>query len=200
MATKKPAKKVPARKRANPKGRTATEPKARRTLHPNRFEARMAKAVLICEAYRTGERSIANCCDEQGISDRTWYEWCYAHSEIAELYKKASEEHFKRRYDGMKPKALNSFERLLLGYEDEEVVQTAKVIVTPDGKQQFVPDTITKRKKQVPPHPTMVAMAMNNWHGMRQNINLQGKITHEQELTDEDVERIAREVVAVRED
>lgn len=196
-AKPKPGRKVDPPAKAKPGGKASPPSKSKAMKGPRakatgrtrktddpakQLRERIALAEKICADYATGEFTIDSCAQNHGIAYDTFASWRRAHPEISEIYKAACESYREEKFNRLRPLALNSFERLVAGYDYEETQTTAKVQIGPDGKQQIVPDRIVKTKHHVSPSPGMVAMAMRNWHGMRDrlDVNHSGTITTRQ--------------------
>ena len=61
----------------------------------SKTEDRREKVERICELYSAGGVTIESCCQEVGITQRTFWNYTDQDSEFAELYKKAKEKHAK---------------------------------------------------------------------------------------------------------
>lgn len=162
-----------------PQARKKTKAGKTQSAAERKRKERIAKAKKICQVYACGIHTIASCCESEGVSYDIFYEWGEQYPEIRELYKNAKETHRKKRFDGLAEKALNSFERLIAGYDYEETHTEA--LPAADGKKMIV-RLVRKVTKHVTPHPGMVAMAMKNWHGMKdvQQLEHSGEITTRQ--------------------
>jgi hypothetical protein len=157
-----------ATKRAPAKKLTRAEREARE--HATRLE----KVEKICDLYRVGTYTLESCCANVGTDDSTLRLWCAKYPDIHEIYKSASDEHSRRRLEGpLKEKALNSFERLITGYDYTEDTQTVVPVQKPDGSVQMVVQEIRRAKKHVAPHAGMVAMGMRNFHGLKDRLDIQ---------------------------
>lgn len=130
----------------------------------------------ICELYASGEYTIASCCEANGISYRTFVRWCRQSKRYDDLYELARALHRKVRFEGLSEKALNSFERLITGYNYEE--QHTEHVPTANGKTALRRVRIIT--KHVPPHAGMVAMAMKKWHGMKDAQQLEHSVQERQ--------------------
>lgn len=179
---KRPAKnpgKLPPGKPATAPKRAATKRAPAKKLTRAEREARehaerIRKVESICDLYRAGVHTIESCCEQVGVTYTTLREWTVRHEEIYELYKKASNEHSRRRLEGpLKEKALNSFERLITGYDYTEDAQTVTPVQKDDGSVQMVVREIKRTKKHVAPNAGMVAMGMRNFHGLMDRLDVQ---------------------------
>lgn len=180
---KAPAKKPATRKRSKQAGTAQTKktritekaPTAAEKKAAKQLAERLAVTTRILEHYTTpGEtgrcRTIASCCGEEGVEERTFRQWTYDHPEISDLYKGAKRKHSKLFKDGLRERAANSLERLVEGYEYTEQRTEAqqltdrrgKPVLGPDGKPIVVVTKTVQTKKHVAPHPTAVIFAIKN--------------------------------------
>lgn len=197
---KQRAAKTPAVKPKQPKARpsvaTSAAPRRSVSRHTGATKAqqlahRLTIAKKICALYSTSRNTLESCCNECGQDYDTVWRWRIAEEEIRNLFEKAAETHRKLWFDGLKEKALNSFERLIGGYDYEETQTTATVMTTPDGKQTVVPTEVKKNKRHIAPNMGAVAMAMRNWHGMRDAVD----VNHSGEVGVRQVFRIGGQVL-----
>jgi hypothetical protein len=184
-AAKKPAKRArvvraeavdSASKRITAKEQREIERKAKQ------LEERIRLSTKACEMYAAHRVTIESACESAGIAYETLWAWRRQHAEIKEIFENAENEHRMLWFEGLKEKALNSFELLVAGSEHEEVATTGvpevdkdgKVILSKDGKPtSIIPTEIKTTRKKVLPHAGMVAMAMRNFHGLRDAIDVQ---------------------------
>lgn len=102
--------------------------------------------------------TIASCCEEVGISERTFWNWSVEIAEISERYKKAKEKNAKIGKEGIREKAVDGLQRLITGFwiEEEEETQVT-------NRQGVVVQTIKrKKKKYFAPNPTAVIFSLKN--------------------------------------
>lgn len=176
------ASKAEARAVRKPERKPASKPTTKRRERPEEKRARVT--AEICAAYAEGEYTLESCCIASGITMRTFYNWRSTDEQVGAAFDRAQAEMRESRFTAMRERALNSFERLITGYDYEETTTTAEVHVLENGTQIAVPSKIVKVKKHVPPNAGMVAMAMRNWHGLRDrlDVNHSGTVTVRQQV------------------
>jgi hypothetical protein len=127
-------------------------------------EEKIEIAKAVCEAYATGEYTIASCAQNQGISERTWFQWNEDIAEISELYKKACRDCDKAQRSELKKIALTSLGKLVMGHEADEVHNEGEPILdkqgNPTGKVRIT--KTRKIRKYYPPHCTAVIFTLKH--------------------------------------
>lgn len=119
-------------------------------------EEKIEVAKKICDLYAANNFTIASCCEEYGIVEKTFYNWKDEITEIADAYKAAktqSEVTYKTR---LRQKTLTALER---GVEGWEYKKTTKEIKEIDGKKYT---RITETIEQVLPNPTLIIFSATN--------------------------------------
>ena len=92
----------------------------------------------VCEAYANDVVTIDSCAENQGISIRTFSNWCEEITEISEMYKAAQISQTDKYKRNLKAKCLSSLEKLVNGFEAEDVEQTDVPIYEKDADGKLV--------------------------------------------------------------
>lgn len=181
--TGKPAQAAPAKPKRTKTAKASAERKSASTRTGSRdpkekLAYRMKIAKQICHLYENSKSTLESCCDAVGSDYATLWGWRSEHNEIRDLFEKAAITHRKLWFDGLKEKAFNSFERLLTGYDYTEDAQTVAPGTDKDGNPAMVVREIKRTKKHIAPNMGAVAMAMRNFHGMKDasDVNHSGSI------------------------
>lgn len=141
-------------------------------------EERRQTANAICELYESDNVTIQSCCGEHGITDRTFKNWVDNDSEIAARYKIAKQKHSKNRKEGIKEKAVDALERLVVGYWVEET-ETVELY----GKNGDLAGRQIKTKKRfIGPSTTAVIFTLKNADPENWNENIQVEMTGEPQV------------------
>jgi hypothetical protein len=126
-------------------------------------EEKITKAKAICEEYAKGDSTIASCAENQGISDRTFLNWIDELSEVSDMYKQARKEADQRQRGTLKQRALNSLNKLILGFEYTETKRTVEPIYDKEGnkigQKNVSVQVITKHQG---PNPTACIFALKH--------------------------------------
>lgn len=129
--------------------------------HQHNAQEKLEKAKAICEAYGTGAFSIVECCKNQAIHPGTFLNWCEDIQEIRDLYNKAKTEFDRANQTELRSRCLTSLEKLISGFEAEEVHEDLKPIYDPEGAQVgWVVKSRKVVKKQYAPNVTAVIFAL----------------------------------------
>lgn len=139
------------------------------------IEERRQLVDVICSLYESDNVTIESCCLDNGITDRTFKNWVDNDSEIATRYKNAKHKHSKNRKEGIKTKAVDALERLVVGYWVEETETTELFGKNNDmaGRQ------IKTKKRYIGPNPTAVIFTLKNADPENWNENIQVEMTGE---------------------
>jgi len=135
-------------------------------------------ANRICELYEAGNVTIASCCSEIGITERTFWNWSIAISEISDRYKKAKEQGAKIGKEGIREKALDGLQRLITGFyveesETEEMFSKSGVLIS---------KRVKKKNKYIAPNPTAVIFALKNTDPLNWNEEIQIDFGNEKQV------------------
>lgn len=121
----------------------------------------------ICANYELGN-TIESCCENEGIDKGSFYNWLNNSQQLQQIYQKTRNQIERNFKDRLRQKALSSLEKMVEGYEYEEVHTEGKLVETgkkdSEGKviEKFKITKQTKTKKIVQPNPTLVMYALNN--------------------------------------
>lgn len=141
-------------------------------------DERRQTANAICELYESDNVTIQSCCGEHGITDRTFKNWVDNDSEISARYKIAKQKHSKNRKEGIKEKAVDALERLVVGYWVEET-ETVELF----GKNGDMAGRQIKTKKRfIGPSTTAVIFTLKNADPENWNENIQVEMTGEPQV------------------
>ena len=158
------AKKATARRTPSKAVKTAAKATKTRNSAKKTKADKLKIAEKICKDYESGEFTIESCCNEHGISVRTFNNYVGDIAEIAVRYKKAKDKHAKINKEGIREKALDGFKRLLTGFhvEEEEVEEMFDKNGRPSGRR------VKRKKKYFAPQTAAVIFALkntdpNNW-------------------------------------
>jgi len=97
---------------------------------------KIKKAMLVCEMYTSGEYTILQCCQKNGIkSQTTFLRWCEEIEEIEEAYTRARKAANKVYNLNVGQKAKTELEKRLEGY----TVKTSETTyeITEDGQKKI---------------------------------------------------------------
>lgn len=125
----------------------------KRTAEQNR-----AKVIAICKAYAEQRVTIKSACDAEAIGVRQFTDLCASNADYAELYKKAQAEHSALYMAGLKEKAKTALEKLIDGFEYEEVIQEGEM----DATGKFIPGKVKRVKRRMAPNPAATIFALTN--------------------------------------
>jgi sugar-specific transcriptional regulator TrmB len=133
-------------------------------------------ASNICDLYGKGAFTIASCCEECGVDWKTFYVWSVTHPEIAEIYKKAKDNHAKATKETLREKALAALDRMLNTYHVDE----SEVEEIFDKKNRLLNKRIKTKKKPITANVTAIIWALKNadpanWNDQL-NIDLGGEV------------------------
>ena len=160
-------KKKPGTTKAVPKDKTS---KAKETTSSTKKtdKDKIEIANRICELYEAGNVTIASCCEEVGITERTLWNWAVGISEISDRYKKAKERAATIGKEGIREKALDGLQRLITGFwiDDEEVEEFF------NQTGQMISRKVRKKKKYFAPNVTAVIFALKNVDPVNWNENI----------------------------
>lgn len=124
-------------------------------------DQKRAKVLAIIDDVKLGGVTIASICSEHGIGERTFRDWLI-HTDLVDEYKKAKDEGGKNEREGMRDKAINGFQRILLGfYADEPETEITEF----KNRRGEVMQTITRtrmKKRYIPPNATALIFALKN--------------------------------------
>jgi transposase-like protein len=120
----------------------------------------------ICALLSTGEHTIADVCQQVGITESTFYKWKLEKSEFSESLKKAEQ----ARLAAFATMARSGLAKLLDVYEVEE---TTTEYVEKDGKPKIKSRKVTRRT--IMPNPTAILFTLKN----REPAQWQDKQQHE---------------------
>jgi hypothetical protein len=124
----------------------------------DRFEDKLDKVQKVCDLYASGRVTIESCCEEVGLSQRSFWNYCDQHAELSELYKKAKEKHAKVGKEGLREKAEDNLSKLITGFwvEESEVEELFSKTGQLSGKR------VKKKNKFIAPNVTAVIFALKN--------------------------------------
>lgn len=133
-------------------------------------------ATQVCELYGKGAVTIASCCGELGIDWKTFWVWCVKHPEIAEIYKKAKDDHSRATKESLREKALTALDRMLNTYHVDE----SEVEEIFDKKNRLLNKKVKTKQKAVTANVTAIIWALKNadpanWNDQL-NIDLGGEV------------------------
>jgi hypothetical protein len=120
-------------------------------------EEKIALADKICEQYESDVVTIESCCNAFGISESIFSLWVKEIGEIGERYKasKHKQECFQKQR--IRQKAKTSLEKMVEGYEYEEVTTEGREV---NGKFQAVKQV--KKTIKVQPVSNLIIFALTN--------------------------------------
>ena len=78
----------------------------------------------ICKLFEADSYTVVEVCNIVGITEKTYYEWMNTHSEFCEAIKRAKDVYKSKRLKACE----NSLNRLIDGYEYEEVTTEFKIV------------------------------------------------------------------------
>lgn len=144
----------------------------------SKTEDRREKVERICELYSAGGVTIESCCEEVGITVRTFWNYTDQNSDFADLYKKAKEKHAKIGKEGIREKAEDNLSKLISGFwiEETEVEELFSRTGQLSGKR------VKSKKKFIPPNVTAVIFALKNTDPANWNESLAIDVTGEQQV------------------
>lgn len=125
----------------------------------------ISRAKLVCDEYTQDKRSLESCCKKHGVDKSALFRWIQKFPEVLEMYVEAKRLKHSNYVVDLRERALTSMEKLVTGWESEEVTTT--VIPerrTKDGKvtaKQRVKEVVTKTK-QHGPNPGAVIFVLTN--------------------------------------
>lgn len=155
----------------------------------------------ICSNYVDGN-TIESCCDNEGIASKTFYIWINENSQLTDIYQAARNQLDRNFKDNLRKRALSSLEKLVTGFDYDEIQIEEKLVDTgkkdDNGKpvQKLKVVKQIKTKKIVPPNTTAVMFALNNTNKFEDE-----KFVHatKTELTGKDGQQLASIVNVVLE-
>ena len=132
--------------------------KTKEVRQKSKIDDRREKVERICELYSAGNVTIESCCEEVGITSRTFWNYTDQDSEFSNLYKKAKEKHAKVGKEGLREKAEDNLSKLITGFWIEET--ETEELYSKTG--QLSGRRIKKKNKFVAPNVTAVIFALKN--------------------------------------
>lgn len=124
-------------------------------------EERIEISKLICEMYATGKYTIASCVENQGINEKTFYNWRGEIPEIADLYKQAGVSCSIAQRTELRLAALSSLKKLVDGQTVEEIHQEGIPVYNKKGEQIAMKTKSVKRiTKHYQPNVTAVIFSL----------------------------------------
>lgn len=159
--------------------------------------AKYSKKIVerICELISTDSYTIAEICQQVGISKETYYQWLKTKSDFSDAIKKAEDEF----NDLMKAEAKKSLVKLVKGF----TVQEKRTVTADTGKKDENGKPIVKVKehavidKHYPPNTAAVIFTLtnrdpDNWKNRQEN-KLSGEIgikSNLENLSDDELRKI----------
>lgn len=147
----------PSREKSKMAKETATKAK-KKTGKYNLPAHKAKKAELIIKHYAETGDTIENTCDLHGLTKQTFNVWAVNSSQLSEHYKKAKDQNYKARKNITGNLAFKGLQRLIIGYEVEEV-ETEELR---DKKGNIVTTRIKKKKKHIAANVTAIIFALKN--------------------------------------
>ena len=144
----------------------------------------------ICKLFESDSYTNKEICEIVGITETTYYEWMNVHSEFSESIKSAKEVYQSKRLKACE----NSLNRLIDGYEYEEVTTEFKVA----GDAEFQVGSKKVVKKHVAPNLGAIIHYQTNkdpenWKN-KQSTEITGKIESEVTLTPEEAAQFIKDL------
>lgn len=113
--------------------------------------------TAICELYATGQYTIESCCENNGITARTFTDWISSNSELSELYKNAKKSVKEKNTKELVNLAFSEFKKRILGYT---VIEETQEGINKNGV--FVTTKAIKRKIHVRASDAALIFALKN--------------------------------------
>ena len=157
---------------------------------------KIAIALRICEKYALGTYTLDSCCDNEDITDATFYTWTKEIEEIRDAFKNAQTASENRYKKELKEKAKTALTKLIEGFESVESFQEG----TPDKNGKITTTKVTTKKRFIGPNPIAVIFALTNvdseYFKHKNETAVTGKIQVENvaKLTDEELEAQIKEL------
>jgi hypothetical protein len=120
-------------------------------------EEKIALADKICEQYESDVVTIESCCEAFNLSVSQFYEWQKEIREIGERYKAAKHKQECFQKQRIRQKAKTSLEKMVEGYDYEEVTTEGREV---NGKFQAVKQV--KKTIKVQPVSNLIIFALTN--------------------------------------
>lgn len=117
--------------------------------------------TAISDLYADGN-TIQSCCEAVGISFRSFYNWTKSDSKLAKIYNDARDSQAVFFKEKLRPKSYISLEKLVEGYEYEEVKTTGINALDENGNEVFIVKGIEKIKKRVQPNASAVIYSIQS--------------------------------------
>jgi hypothetical protein len=149
-----------------------------RKRNEKKIQDRREKVEKICELYSAGNVTIESCCEEVGITVRTFWNYTDQDSEFSLLYKKAKEKHAKVGKEGLREKAEDNLSKLITGFWIEET--ETEELYSRTG--QLSGKRIKKKSKFIAPNVTAVIFALKNCDPQNWNEHVQVDISGEKQV------------------
>jgi hypothetical protein len=115
----------------------------------------------ICDAIKEGA-TLQSACQAAGTNQVTFLKWRRKYPKVEECYRAAQNEWYQYKRERLKFKAYSSLEKLVEGYEVEDVEEEFEVKTDAQGNETM---KITKRKvkkRHIQPNPTATIFAISN--------------------------------------
>jgi transposase-like protein len=127
------------------------------------IEQKIEKGRAICATYAKGGWTIASCCSHHGVVERTFNNWVKVITEVADAYKEAKETVVESRKGNLKDLAYTSLEKLVAGFEVEEIVQEGRPETNAQGAVTGMKNVrVIKRKKIFAPNVAAVLATLRS--------------------------------------